>query len=56
MESYIENQIVVLLSEKDVETSLINYIKLFKQLRETEILSIKSIDLRNNKKAIINFK
>ena len=50
------NQIIVLLSEKNIETSLINYIKLFEQLKESEILSIKSIDLRNKKKAIINFK
>ena len=49
------NQKIVLLSELDIETSLINYIKLIKQLNESEILSIKSIDLRNNKKAIINF-
>ena len=28
---------------------------LIKELKEIEILSIKSIDLRNNKKAIINF-
>jgi Cell division septal protein len=49
------NQMTVLLSEKNIETSIINYIKLIKQLKESEILSIKSIDLRNNKKAIINF-
>ena len=49
------NQMKVFLSEKNIETSLINYIKLIKQLKESEILSIKSIDLRNNKKAIINF-
>ena len=50
------NQMIVLLSEKNIETSLINYIKLIKQLKESEILSINTIDLRNNKKAIINFK
>ena len=49
------NQIIVFLSEKNIETSLINYIKLIKQLKDSEILSVKSIDLRNNKKAIINF-
>jgi len=49
------NQMIVFLSEKNIATSLINYIKLIKQLKESEILSIKSIDLRNNKKAIINF-
>jgi len=50
------NQIIVFLSEINIETSLINYIKLIKQLKQSEILSMKSIDLRNNKKAIINFK
>ena len=50
------NQIIVLLSEKNIETSLINYIKLIEQLKESEILLIKTIDLRNNNKAIINFK
>ena len=49
------NQMIVFLSEKNIETSLINYIKLIKQLKDSEILSVKSIDLRNNKKAIINF-
>ena len=46
---------IVFLSEKNIETSLINYIKLIKQLKESEFLSIKTIDLRNDKKAIINF-
>ncbi|MBD1147947.1 cell division protein FtsQ/DivIB [Pelagibacterales bacterium SAG-MED31] len=50
------NQIKVYISEKNIDYSLINYIKLIKELNESEILSIKSIDLRNNKKAIINFK
>ena len=50
------NEITVFLSEINIETSLINYIKLIKELKESEILSIKSIDLRNNEKAIINFK
>ena len=50
------NQIIVFLSEKNIKTSLINYINLIKELKENEIFSIKSIDLRNNKKAIINFK
>ena len=49
------DQMIVFLSEKNIETSLINYINLIKQLKESEILSIKSIDLRNSKKAIINF-
>ena len=50
------NQMIVFLSEKNIKTSLINYINLIKELKENEIFSIKSIDLRNNKKAIINFK
>ncbi len=50
------NQLLVLLSEKNIETSLNSYIKLLDQLDESEILLIKSIDLRNHNKAIINFR
>ena len=50
------NQLLVLLPEKNIETSLNSYIKLLDQLHESEILLIKSIDLRNHDKAIINFK
>ena len=50
------NQLLILLSEKNIETSLNSYIKLLDQLHESEILLIKSIDLRNQNKAIINFK
>ena len=50
------NQLLVLLSEKNIESSLNSYIKLLDQLNESEILLIKSIDLRNQNKAIINFK
>ncbi len=52
----LSNQILVLLSEKNIKFSLKNYIKLVNQLKESETLLIKSIDLRNQKKAIINFK
>ena len=52
----LNNKIILFLSEKDIATSLINYIKLIKQLKESEVLLIKSIDLRNNNKAIMNFK
>ena len=52
----IGNDLLVLLSEKNIESSLNSFIKLFNQLDENEILLIKSIDLRNNDKAIINFK
>ena len=50
------NGIIVYLSEKNIETSLRNYIKLIDKLKESKIYSIKSIDLRNNEKAIISFK
>ena len=50
------NELLLLLSEKNIQTSLNNYIKLLNQLNESDVLLIKSIDLRNNDKAIINFK
>ncbi len=50
------NKLLVLLSEKNIKTSLENYIKLIDQLDESDILLIKSIDLRDNDKAIIDFK
>ena len=50
------DQLVILLPEKDIETSLNSYIKLLDQLDESEILLIQSIDLRNYNKAIIKFK
>ena len=42
--------------KKNIESSLNSFIKLLNQLDEGEILLIKSIDLRNHDKAIINFK
>ena len=50
------NDLLLLLSEKNIESSLNSFIKLLNQLDESEILLIKSIDLRNHDKAIINFK
>ena len=50
------NDLLLSLSEKNIESSLNSFIKLLNQLDEGEILLIKSIDLRNNDKAIINFK
>jgi len=50
------NDLLLLLSEKNIESSLNSFIKLLNQLDEGEILLIKSIDLRNDDKAIINFK
>ena len=47
---------MVYLSEKNIETSLRNYIKLVEKLNESEIEIIQSIDLRNNEKAIISIK
>ena len=52
----ISNELLILLSEKHIESSLISFIKLLNQLDESEIMLIKSIDLRNDNKAIINFK
>ena len=50
------NGILVYLSEKNIEDSIKNYIKLIKKLNDSQIISIKSIDIRNNEKAIISFK
>ena len=47
---------MVYLSEKNIETSLRNYIKLVEKLNKSEIEIIQSIDLRNNEKAIISIK
>ena len=52
----LENEILVYLSEKNIEESFKNYIKLIKELNDSEIISIKSIDLRNNEKAILSLK
>jgi len=50
------NNILLILSEINIEDSLKNYIKLIKKLNNSDIIKIKSIDLRDSKKAIISFK
>jgi cell division septal protein FtsQ len=52
----LENNIVLNLSEINVEESLKNYIKLIKKFNNSDIIKIKSIDLRDSEKAIISFK
>ena len=52
----LHNEIVLNLSETDIEESLKNYIKLLKKLDNSDIFTIKSIDLRNSEKAIISYK
>lgn len=52
----LHNNIVLNLSEINIEESLNNYIKLLKKFNNSEVITIKSIDLRDSKKAIISFK
>ena len=52
----LHNNILLNLSEINIEESLKNYIKLIKKFNNSDIIKIKSIDLRDNKKAIISFK
>ena len=52
----LHNNIVLNLSEINIEDSLKNYIKLIKKFNNSDIIKIKSIDLRDSKKAIISFK
>ena len=52
----LDNEITLNLSEKNIEGSIVNYIKLIDKFNKNEINSIKNIDLRNNEKAIISFK
>jgi cell division septal protein FtsQ len=52
----LQNNILLNLSEINIEESLKNYIKLIKKFNNSDIMKIKSIDLRDNEKAIINFK
>lgn len=51
----LNNNIMINLSEKNIEESINNYIKLIKNFNKSEIELIKNIDLRNNEKAIISF-
>ena len=52
----LHNDIVLNLSEINIEDSLKNYIKLIKKFNNSYIITIKSIDLRDSEKAIISFK
>ena len=52
----LHNNILVNLSEINIEESLKNYIKLIKKFNYSDIVTIKSFDLRDNEKAIISFK
>ena len=52
----LHNNIVLNLSEINIEDSLKNYIKLIKKFNNSDIFKIKSIDLRESEKAIITFK
>ena len=52
----LHNNIVLNLSEINIEDSLKNYIKLIKKFNNSDIIKIKNIDLRDSEKAIISFK
>ena len=52
----LHNNIVLNLSEINIEESLKNYIKLIKKFDNSDIIKIKSIDLRDSEKAIMSFK
>ena len=52
----LDNGLSLYLSENNIENSLKNYVKLLSKFKESEIALIKSIDLRNDKKAIITLK
>ena len=52
----LHNNILLNLSEINIEDSLKNYMKLIKKFNNSDIIKIKSIDLRDSEKAIISFK
>ena len=52
----LQNNILLNLSEINIEESLKNYIKLIKKFNNSDIITIKSIDLRDSEKAIMSFK
>jgi len=52
----LHNNILLKLSEINIEESFKNYIKLIKKFNNSDIITIKSIDLRDSEKAIISFK
>jgi len=51
----LNNNIIIYLSEKNIEGSISNYIKLIEKFDTSMISSIKYVDLRNYEKAIIGF-
>ncbi len=51
----LHNNIVINLSEINIEESLKNYIKLIKEFNKSDIITIKNIDLRDSEKAIMSF-
>jgi len=52
----LHNNILLNLSEINIEQSFKNYIKLIKKFNDSDIITIKSIDLRDSEKAIMSFK
>ena len=52
----LSNGILIYLSEKNIEESMKNYIKLIDELNDLKMNTKKNIDLRNNEKAIISLK
>ena len=52
----LHNNILLNLSEINIEESLKNYIKLIRKFNNFDINTIKSIDLRDSEKAIISFR
>ena len=52
----LHNNILINLSEINIEESMKNYIKLIKKFNNSDIITIKSVDLRDSDKAIMSFK
>ena len=52
----LHNNILLNLAEINIEESFKNYIKLIKKINNSDIITIKSIDLRDSKKVIMSFK
>ena len=52
----LDNNILLNLSEINIKESLKNYNKLIKKFNNSDIIKIKSIDLRDSEKAIISFR
>jgi cell division septal protein FtsQ len=52
----LHNNILLKLSEINIEESFKNYIKLIKKFNNSDIITIKSIDLRDSEKAVMSFK